>query len=158
LTAPVRRGSFLLVTAALVLVGTVAAAYWRASGAGAAAASSGTTSPLTLSPGSAGAQLYPGGQAPMAVTVTNPNSAMVRIGSLVLDTSQGTGGFAVDAAHSGCALNALSFTSQTNGGAGWTVPAGSSVSLTLGNALTMAATAANDCQGAAFTVYLRVAS
>ena len=37
----------------------------------------------------------------MVLTITNPNPASVRVGSLSLDTSQGTGGFAVDGAHSG---------------------------------------------------------
>ena len=33
------------------------------------------------------------------------------------------GGFAVDAGHSGCTLGTLSYTTQTNGGSGWNVPA-----------------------------------
>ena len=58
----------------------------------------------------------------MVLTVTNPNPGQIRVGSLALDTSQGTGGFAVDGGHSGCGLATLSFATQTNGGAGWTVP------------------------------------
>jgi hypothetical protein len=89
--------------------------------------------------------------------LNNPNAATVRVGSLALDTSQGTNGFAVDAGHAGCNVNALSFVTQTNGGAGYTVPGTGSVSLTLPNAVSMASSAANACQGAAFTVYLQVA-
>jgi hypothetical protein len=147
-----------VVVVLVLLVSGVAAAYWRATGAGSAAAATGTTSALTLSPGSPSAPLYPGGQASMTLTVANPNAATVSIGSLALDTTQGASGFAVDGAHAGCALSALSFTAQTNGGAGWTVPASSTISVTLTHALSMAANAANACQGAAFTVYLRVAS
>jgi hypothetical protein len=77
---------------------------------------------------------------------------------LALDTTQGTSGFAADAAHAACALAALSFATQSNGGAGWTVPGGSVVALTLPNAISMSTNAANACQGATFTVYLRVAS
>ena len=116
------------------------------------------TSPLTLSPATPSAQLYPGGQATVVLTVTNPNAAQIRVGSLALDTSQGTGGFAVDGAHSGCGLAPLSFTTQTNGGAGWTLPASGVLPVTLTNALSMGTGAANACQGAAFTVYLKVTS
>src|SRR5262245_56314107 len=137
----------------LLLVALVGAAfaYWSGPGIGAAAASSGATVDLTISPATPSAQLYPGGQAAVTLSLTNPSAASVRVGSLVLDTSQGTSGFAVDGAHSGCAVSALSFTTQTNGGAGWTVPGSGSLPLTLGNALSMATSAANACQGAAFT-------
>jgi hypothetical protein len=73
-----------------------------------------------------------------------------------LDTTQGTAGFAVDGAHAGCGLASLTFTTQTNGGAGWTIPAGGSSALSLANSLSMNANAANACQGASFTVYLKV--
>ena len=45
-----------------------------------------------------------------------------------------------------------------NGGAAWTVPGSGSVPITLANAVSMATSAANDCQGASFTVYLRAAA
>lgn len=77
----------------------------------------------------------------------------------MLDTSQGTGGLAVDTSHSGCGLATLSFTTQTNGGVGWTIPAkvgavDGTLPITLANALAMSTSAANACQGASFTVYL----
>jgi hypothetical protein len=146
-----------VIAAAVVAIAGAAFAYWAASGAGSAPATTGATAALTLSPATPTAELYPGGQAAVVTTVANPNAATVRIGSLALDTTQGTGGFAVDAAHSGCALSTLGFTTQTNGGAGWTVPAGS-LPLTLTGALSMSVSAANACQGATFTVYLQVAS
>ena len=64
----------------------------------------------------------------------------------------------VDAAHPGCAVSTLGFTTQTNGGAGWTVAGHGSLPVTLAGALSMSASAANACQGATFTVYLKVAS
>jgi hypothetical protein len=93
------------------------------------------------------------------LSVSNPNAASVFVASMALDVSGGTGGFAVDTAHPGCALAALSFTSQTNAGAGWTVPAKSggvdgTLPVTLTNALSMDVSADNACQGASFTVYL----
>jgi hypothetical protein len=114
---------------------------------------------VVLSPGSPTASLYPGGQADVVFSVSNPNSSAVRIGSFALATGQGTGGFAVDSGHSACGLATLSFTSQTNGGAGWTVPAkvgsvNGTLAVTLTNALTMSLGAANACQGATTSVYL----
>lgn len=143
-----------LVLGALALTGT-AVAYWMAGGSGAGAASTGTTQPVTLSPASPVAQLYPGGRSDVRVTVTNPNPAPVRVASLELDTAEGTGGFAVDDGHAGCGLSSLSFATATNGGAGWTIQGGDAITLTLADALAMQTTAANACQGATFTVHLR---
>jgi hypothetical protein len=144
----------LLLTAATLLVAGTAAAYWITTGSGSAAANTSTPSALTLSPATPTAQLYPGGQASVVLTVSNPNPGPIKVGSLALATGQGTGGFAVDGGHSGCGLASLSFGTQNNGGAGWTVPGSGSLSVTLTNALSMGTSAANACQGAAFTVYL----
>lgn len=152
-------GRIVALGAALVLVvvlGSTGWGYWTAGGLGAGAgATTASVQSLTLSPGVPTAQLYPGGRSSVAVTVTNPGSVPQRVGSLALDTSQGTSGFAVDAGHSACGVSSLSFVTQTNGGSGWTIPANSSLSLTLTNALGMSIDAANACQGASFTVYLK---
>lgn len=150
--------ALLLVILALPAGGT-AFGYWSGSGSGAGSATTGTNLAVTLSPVTPTDTLYPGGQANVLLSVSNPNTSPVRIGSLALDTSQGTLGFAVDAGHSGCAVSTLSFTTQTNGGAGWTVPAkvgavDGMLAITLTNALAMGVAAANACQGATFTVYL----
>jgi hypothetical protein len=139
--------------------GGVASAVWGGSGNGFGSAAIGTTVAVTLSPGTPAATLFPGGQADVLLTVSNPNLSAVHIGSLALDTLHGTGGFAVDAGHSTCAVAALSFATQTNGGAGWTVPAkvgavNGTLPITLTNALSMGLGAANACQGASSTVYL----
>lgn len=149
--------SFLGVLA--MAIGGTARAYWGGSGSGTGSGTTGLTVAVTLSPGTPGASLYPGGQAQVELTVSNPNTSPVFIGSLALDAGQGTGGFAVDAGHSGCAVATLSFPTQTNGGAGWTVPAkvgavNGTLAVTLTNALAMGVGAANACQGATFTVYL----
>jgi hypothetical protein len=152
-----------MVTILLVVsVAGVTYAYWSGAGGGAGSGTTGTTVAVTLSPGTPVADLYPGGRANVAVTASNPNTSPVQIGSLELDPGQGTGGFAVDAGHTGCALAALSFTTQTNGGAGWNVPAkvgavNGTLSITLSNALAMAAAAANACQGASISIYLKAA-
>jgi hypothetical protein len=157
-----RRVRMLAVSLLAILalpVGGTAFAYWSQSGSGAGSGTTGTTVAVTLSPGTPAPGLYPGGTANVELTVSNPNASAVRIGSLLLDTGQGTGGFAVDSGHSGCVVSTLSLTTQTNGGAGWTVPAkvgavNGTLSVTLTNALAMGVDAANACQGASFTVYL----
>jgi hypothetical protein len=152
-----RTPILVIVTVLAVLVAGVALAYWRAGGSGSATATTSTTTALTLTPATPTAQLYPGGQASVVLSVTNSSPATVRFSSLVLDTGQGSNGFGVDGAHATCGLAALSFTTQTNGGAGWTVPGNGSLSITLTNALAMGTGAASSCQGASFTVYLAVA-
>jgi hypothetical protein len=161
---PVRE---LLVAATVLLtvIGAagIALAYWQAGGTGTGTATTGTATAVTLSPGAPAVTLYPGGQSDVTLTVSNPNTTAVTIAALALDTAQGTGGFAVDAGHFGCAVSALSLSLQTNAGAGWTVPAktgtvNGALAITLPNALAMATGAANACQGAQFTVYLAAGS
>jgi hypothetical protein len=140
-------------------VGHTAYATWGGSGSGTGSAATGSTTALTLSPGTPSSSLRPGGGANVVLSVSNPNTSSVRIGSLSRDTSQGTGGFAVDAGHSVCGVLTLTFTTQTNGGAGWNVPAkvgavNGTLSITLTNALAMGVAAANACQNASFTTYL----
>ena len=157
-----RRSLVLVVTFVAVLLlasGTGAWGYFRAAGSGTGTGAAGTTVDVTLTPGTATAGLYPGGTSAVVLTVSNPNLGPVRIGSLSLLTTQGTGGFSVDAAHAGCGVSALSFTTQTNGTTGWTVPAkvgtvDGALSITLTGSLAMSAAAVNACQGATFTVYL----
>lgn len=148
----------LLVVAVTAIAGA-AFAYFRAAGNGTGTATTGTAVAVTLAPGTASASLYPGGTANVVLTASNSNSAAVRFSSLALATGQGTGGFVVDAGHAGCAVSALAFTTQTNGGVGWNVPArvgavNGTLSITLTNALAMNVNAASACQGATFTVYL----
>jgi hypothetical protein len=157
-----RRRLALLAALLVILgipVGGVAWSFWTAGGSGAGSGANGTLTAISLSPGTPTATLFPGGSTNVVLTATNTNTAAVRIGSLALDPSQGTGGFAVDAGHSGCSVAALSYTTQTNGGSGWTVPkkvgaVNGTLAITLTNALSMSGTAANGCQGATFTVYL----
>lgn len=155
LTAPARPltlGTFVVLGLAL---SGVASAYFTAGGSGSGSAGTGTTQDLTLGPATPATQVYPGGQAAVAVTVTNPNPGAVRLESLALDPGQASGGFAVDQAHSGCGVSSLTFAAQNNGGTGWNIPGNGSVTLSLVNALTMSTSASAACQGASFTVYLK---
>ena len=156
----VRRVLLTLLAVALTVCLTGGAmAYWGGGGAGNGSGDSGEVVAVTLSPATPASDLYPGGVADAVLTVSNPNAAEVRLGSLALDTSSGTGGFAVDAGHSACGVAALGYGTLTNGGTGWTVPGrvgavNGTRSVTLTDALSMGAGAANACQGAQFTVYL----
>jgi hypothetical protein len=138
-----------------VAIAGAAAAYFSSAGAGMSTAAVGAIQPLTVTPGTPTAQLYPGGRGDVVATISNPNGIDVHVASLVLDTGHGSGGFAVDGSHSGCDTGALGYTTQS---AGWTVPANGTLDVTLTNALSMTAGAANACQGAAFTVYLQAGS
>lgn len=142
----------------LAIVGLVAAtaagAYWTLRGSGSGSASIETVASVTVNPGTATTELYPGASGDVAVSISNGNTFRVFVGSLVLDTSRGTNGFGVVGGGSGCDPAALSYTLQTNGGSGWFVPAGGSVDLDLPNAVDLATSADSDCQGATFVVYL----
>ncbi|WP_306206703.1 hypothetical protein [Actinoplanes sp. RD1] len=141
-----------------LLASGAAFGYWSTAGGGTGTAAASTPSPLTLTPGTPAGLLYPGGTADLAVTITNPNTYAVRVPQLARDPAQGTGGYAVDATHSACGVGALSYTTQTNGGSGWTVPASGSLTLALTGALSLSSSAANACQGATFRVYLGTGS
>jgi len=156
-----RRAILTLLAVALTCcLGGGAVAYWGGGGDGNGSGSSGEVVPVTLGPGTPTADLYPGADADVVLTVSNPNAAEVRLGSLALDTSRGTGGFAVDAGHSACGVASLSYATQTNG---WTVSGrvgavNGTRSVTLTDALSMGGGADNACQGAQFTVYLAAGS
>ncbi|MCW2797314.1 hypothetical protein [Nocardioides sp.] len=159
MTTPAQRRGGLLAVAVVVLVlgatGT-SFAFWSGppGSGGSGQANTGSTQSLILTPATPTADLHPGGQTDVRLSVTNPNAAGMHVASLFLDTTEGSGGLAVDAGHPGCDLSALSFATQTNGGSGWAVAGNGSASLTLTNALSMSLGAANACQGARFTVYL----
>jgi hypothetical protein len=149
----------LVVAAAAFGLTAGAVAYWSGGGNGSASTTLDNPQELIITAGTPSNRVYPGGQSGVALVAANPNPYTVHISSLSLDPTQGTGGFGVDAGHSGCNVSTLTLATQTNGGAGWTVPAKSgptngSLSITMTNALSMGVGAANACQGADFTIHL----
>jgi hypothetical protein len=138
----------------LMIAGSVAYAAWTVGGSGTGSASATSAVNLTLTSGSPSGALYPGGSADVDSMVANSNPFPVHVSSVSIDTSKGTNGFDVDAGHSGCNLSSLSFTTATNAGAGWDIPAGSSTDVDAANAIAMSSAANDSCQGATFTVYL----
>jgi hypothetical protein len=143
------RRTLLLALAGFALLSGSAVAFWAASGSGSGSGSTDTSAAVTLSGAAPATFLYPGASADVTASVDNPNGHPVHVASLVLDTAQDTNGFSANA--TGCALT---FTTQTNGGSGFTIPSGTS-SLTLADALAMGAGADDACQGEQFTVHLK---
>lgn len=140
-----------------LLTAASAGAYWTLRGAGAGTVSAETVASVTLTPGTATSDLYPGGSGDVAVSIQNANTYQAYVGSLMLDTSRGTNGFSVSGGQPGCDPAAVSYTTQSNGGAGWFVPTGSTLDLDLANAVDLGTAAASECQGATFIVYLLAA-
>jgi hypothetical protein len=162
MTGSLRRAACTVAVLTVLLVGcgaTLAFAHWRTTGAGAGSASTGTAAAVTIGPATPSSRLHPGARAEVALAVTNPNTTAVTVASLALDTTQGDQGFSVDAAHAGCDTSTLTFTRQTNAGAGWLVPArvGSvdgTLSIALPDSVLMGDDADQACQGAQFDVHL----
>jgi hypothetical protein len=142
--------------AAALALASGAIAYYSSTGSGSGTASVASPDPLTIAAQTPATNLlYPGASGEVDATVSNPNPFTVRVNSLVL----GSDGIGVDSAHSGCDTSALHFTSQNNGGSGWDVPAkvgatDGTLDLELAGAISMDASATNECQGATFTISL----
>ena len=149
------KGVVLALAALLAgVAATAVVAMWSGPGVGSATLPVETVAAVTLTPGSPTAELYPGTSGDVAVSIVNGNTYRAYIGSLVLDTSRGTDGFDVTGGQPGCDPGALAYTAQTNGGAGWFVPAGTTLDLDLANAISLDTSAMTECQGATFVVYL----
>jgi hypothetical protein len=149
----------------VALVGAGGAlAYFTTTGSGTASGSVGEAQAVTISAGaSPSTVLFPGTDGDVTVHISNPNTIPVHIGSLVVDTSQGTNGFSASpGCNFGLPTPALTFTTQTGpGGNGWTVPkkvgaTDGTLDLDLTGSIHMNTNAANACQGATFTVFLQV--
>ena len=153
-----RRGKLVAALVVVLACAGGALAYFTSTGSGSGTGTVGSASPVTITAGVAPTQaLFPGGSGDVTVHIVNPNGIPVHIGTLSLNTSEGTGSSGFDASSpSGCNLTglppALTFTTQTTG---WTVPASGFLNLDLLGSISMSAAASNACQGATFTVYLQ---
>jgi hypothetical protein len=140
-----------------LVAAAAAGAFWTLGGAGQGTVSAETVASVTLTPGTSTTDLYPGTSGDVAVSIANSNTYRAYVGSLVLDTSSGTNGFSVSGGQPGCDPAAVSYATQSNGGAGWYVPAAGTLDLDLANAVDLGVGAASECQGATFAVYLLAA-
>ena len=135
-----------------MIITAVAFAAWTANGTGSAESKAKSAQALTINTVTATAALYPTGTANLTYTVTNPNDYKVNI-TLV----EPNGAITVDAGHSGCnvasvTLSAASFAQNFDvNGAGAT-----SATQTLTGAVAMSNAALDACQGATFTIPLKV--
>jgi hypothetical protein len=159
-----RAGALLLAATVALGLAAGAFAYWMSTGSGEATTVLESPEQLTLeAQTSSQRQLVPGDTSSVSVLATNPNPYFVTITSLTLNAGAGTAGLDVDAGHSGCDLSKIHFTSQDPPvgifGPGWRVPpkvdtTDGTLSIEIGDALSMDANAPNACQGADFTIHL----
>lgn len=152
-----------LVVAAVLGMPGAAFGYWTGALTGTTSVTLADTVPVVLNPGTVSADLSPGESGDVYVVVSNPNTIAVHVGSVVLDVGDSVAPITADVGHSGCDVTALSFATQTNGGAGWNVPpkvgaTDGRLTVDLADSLAMSDAAANACQGAQFQILLDVAS
>jgi hypothetical protein len=127
-----------------------ASAYWTAHGSGSGSATAGTIQAVTAS-GAIVSNLMPDGTGhDVTLLVSNPNSFAVTLERV---TANGT--VSADVSHSGCSPTGVTFSDQT--ALGQTIP-GHAVSapVTLNNAAKMDLTSASACQGATFTIPVKI--
>lgn len=127
-------------------------AYWSTVGAGSGAATNGTMAPVTVEALVAGdgpqTTLVPGGTADVAVRAHNPNGYAVQVYAI-----RGNGAVTADANHLGCATTGVTFVDPAAPLApAVSIPANSSVLITLQGAAMMSTTSPSACQGATFNV------
>jgi hypothetical protein len=146
------RGSRVITGAIAVLmlavVGLVYAA-WTTNGSGSGYAKAGTAGTLSTVSAAASttADLYPGADGSLKLNIHNPNPYSVT----VTDVTAGSGSVTSSGGTGTCTDSGVSLTDQT--GLSIAVPAsGNSGVVTLNNAVQMAASSDDGCQGATFTI------
>jgi VCBS repeat-containing protein len=127
-----------------------ASAYWTAFGSGTGSAAVGAMQSVTASAGVVSNLVPDGTSHNVSVTVSNPNSFAV-----ILERVTANGTVSADGSHSGCSPTGVTFSDQT--AVGQTIP-GHAVStpVTLNNAAKMDLTSASACQGATFTIPVKI--
>lgn len=134
----------------LVLGVGTAYAYWNTMGIGSGSAANGTMQTVTVDALVAGdspsTTLVPGGSADVIVRASNPNAFAVQVYSFTAN-----GSATADASHPTCTTTGVTFNAPA---APLTptvsIPANSSVLITLPGAATMSAASQSSCQGAVF--------
>jgi len=137
------------ITASVVAIAGagVAFAAWTSSGTGTGTATAGSATPLTITQTGTATGLYPTGTVSVPFTVKNNNPYSVTLASAKAS------GFAVDAAHSGCAVTALSAADVPLSD----VLTAGSTSSAKNMVVAMSNAAVDACQGATFTFTITVA-
>jgi hypothetical protein len=127
-------------------------AYWATVGAGSGAAPNGTMVTVTVEALVAGdgpqSTLVPGGTADVAVRALNPNNHPVQVYAI-----RGNGAATADTSHPGCTTTGVTFVEPAAPLAPIvSIPANSSILITLQGAATMSPTSSSGCQGATFSL------
>lgn len=154
----------LLVPATLVIAfvsalgGGAAYAYFASGGSGSGSANTATMTAVAVSAvtGTPTTPLVPGGTGDVILKVTNPNTFGVSLTGVVFKTG---GTITFDAGHSGCATADGSPVVVLNvppADLPQAIPASSSVSFDLAKAVTMAAAATSNCQGATIDIPITI--
>jgi hypothetical protein len=129
-----------------MLGGSVALAAWVATGSGNGYAKATTAAALSTvdASGATTAQLYPGANGDVVVTIHNPNPYPVRVTAI-----DGIGAITSDQGAACDASTGVTFSDQTGT---WDVAAGGNQQVTLTGAVAMDNTSDTTCQGALFTI------
>ncbi|MCJ7436185.1 MAG: hypothetical protein MUP97_00255 [Acidimicrobiia bacterium] len=148
-----RRRIAVVVSVSLValIVAAVAFAAWTANGTGSGQAQAKSAQALTINTVTATADLYPTGTANLQYTVTNPNPYKVNIALI-----EPNGAITVDAGHSGCNVVSVTLTAASYVQNFDVLGGATSANQTLTGAVVMSNAANDSCQGATFTIPLKV--
>jgi hypothetical protein len=127
-------------------------AYWATVGAGSGAATNGTMKTVSIEALVAGDgtqnALVPGGTADVAVRAFNPNDFAVQVYAI-----RGNGLVTADVNHPGCTTTGVTFVDPAAPLApAVTIPANTSVLMTLPGAAAMSLASSSGCQGATFSL------
>ncbi|WP_160663335.1 hypothetical protein [Pseudarthrobacter sp. ATCC 49987] len=139
----------------LLAGGGTAYAYWASTGSGIGAAAAGTMQisvDASVAGDSNSTSMVPGGTADVILRTSNPNAFAVTLYSVAASAAA-----TADAAHAGCTTTGVSFTAPATPLApAVTIPAKSSVFVTLPGAASMSAQSQSACQGATFKIPVKV--
>ena len=139
---------FLIATGVVIgsaLASNLAFAAWNSTGSGSGSAEATTAKALTTTAASTTAQLFPGANGDLKITIKNDNGYPVRVTDVT-----GSGTITSDKGSACDASTGVTFTDQHT--QALDVPADSSASFTLSGAVHMSNASDNACQGAVFTI------
>lgn len=144
-----RKLVFVLAAIVVLVVSSIVLAAWSTNGSGTGYAKAGTASSLTLNDASASttADLYPGANGSVKLSVTNPNSFPIRITAV---SKQAAGTITSDKGAACNASTGVTFTNQS--GLTLDLAANTTSTFTLANAVSMSNASDNTCQGAVFSI------
>ena len=146
------KRALVISTAVAVTVGAGAAyAAWTVSGSGNAVAKAATAQPVSTVDASASVSgdLYPGATGSVALTVKNPNAFPIKISAIT-----GNGAITASGGSGTCTTTGVTFTDQT--GLTLSVDAKGQSTVILDGAAAMSQASDDGCQGATFTIPVRI--